>query len=289
MLDFVNKFDDIIGSFAPYYTQTMLKDGIDMADLLDIDAKIDGYNILMPLEEKIVADAIINIDDNTQNMVRPYFTKAIKQINNLDDKHKIEFKGLLTNYKKIFLHLKIIFGDTFSDKLNNRYIFIEILLKQLINVNTGSENIDIDIGVINVQVLKNQTYTKEKIKPDPVMEMSAFGSMEIGSSTLEMLSAIIKKINDNLSLNMEENSQIQAIINISEKLLNSTKLQSGAKNNNKNDFTKLYNDEIADILTDNYNDTQFGALYGQLLNHQTYINEIFTPLIDNIYDILEKR
>ena len=289
VLDFVNKFDDIIGSFAPYYTQTMLKDGIDMADLLDIDAKIDGYNILMPLEEKIVADAIINIDDNTQNMVRPYFTKAIKQINNLDDKHKIEFKGLLTNYKKIFLHLKIIFGDTFSDKLNNRYIFIEILLKQLINVNTSSENIDIDIGVINVQVLKNQTYTKEKIKPDPVMEMSAFGSMEIGSSTLEMLSAIIKKINDNLSLNMEENSQIQAIINISEKLLNSTKLQSGAKNNNKNDFAKLYNDEITDILTDNYNDTQFGALYGQLLNHQTYINEIFTPLIDNIYDILEKR
>ena len=210
-------------------------------------------------------------------------------LENLDDKHKIEFKGLLTNYKKIFLHLKIIFGDTFSDKLNNRYIFIEILLKQLINVNTGSENIDIDIGVINVQVLKNQTYTKEKIKPDPVMEMSAFGSMEIGSSTLEMLSAIIKKINDNLSLNMEENSQIQAIINISEKLLNSTKLQSGAKNNNKNDFTKLYNDEIADILTDNYNDTQFGALYGQLLNHQTYINEIFTPLINNIYDILEKR
>ncbi|MBR2222496.1 MAG: type I restriction endonuclease subunit R [Campylobacter sp.] len=289
VLDFVNKFDDIIGSFAPYYTQTMLKDGIDMADLLDINAKIDGYNILMPLEEKIVADAIINIDDNTQNMVRPYFTKAIKQINNLDDKHKIEFKGLLANYKKIFLHLKIIFGDTFSDKLNNRYIFIEILLKQLINVNTSSENIDIDIGVINVQVLKNQTYTKEKIKPDPVMEMSAFGSMEIGSSTLAMLSEIIKKINDNLSLNMEENSQIQAIINISEKLLNSTKLQSGAKNNNKNDFTKLYNDEIADILTDNYNDTQFGALYGQLLNHQTYIDEIFTPLINNIYDILEKR
>ena len=115
---------EIGNSFWELEDDVTLKDGIDMADLLDIDAKIDGYNILMPLEEKIVADAIINIDDNTQNMVRPYFTKAIKQINDLDDKHKIEFKGLLTNYKKIFLHLKIIFGDTFSDKLNNRYIFI---------------------------------------------------------------------------------------------------------------------------------------------------------------------
>ena len=289
VLDFVNKFDDIIGSFAPYYTQTMLKDGIDMADLLDINAKIDGYNILMALEEKIVAEAIANIDDNTQKMIRSYFTKAITQINNLDDKHKVEFKGLLTNYKNTFLHLKIIFGDTFSDKLNNRYIFIEILLKQLTNENRSNENIDIDIGVINVQVLKNQTHTKENIKPDPVMEMSAFGSMNIDSSKLEMLSIIVKKINDNLSLNIEENSQIQAIINISEKLLNSTKLQSGAKNNNKNDFTKHYNDELNDILTDNYNDAQFGALYGQLLNNQTYINEIFTPLQDNIYDILEKR
>ena len=276
-----------MASFAPYYTQTMLKDRIDMADLLDISAKIDGYNILMPLEEKIVADATSNTDDNTQTMIRPYFTKAIKQINNLDDKHKVEFKGLLTNYKNIFLHLKIIFGDTFSDKLNNRYTFIEILLKQLIN--RSSENIDIDIGVINVQVLKNQTHTKENIKPDPVMEMSAFGSIKIDSSKLERLSIIVKKINDNLSLNIEENSQIQAIINISEKLLNSAKLQSGAKNNNKNDFTKLYNDELNDILTDNYNDAQFGALYSQLLNNQTYINEIFTPLQDNIYDILEKR
>ncbi|MCI6564026.1 DEAD/DEAH box helicase family protein [Campylobacter sp.] len=287
VLDFVNKFDDIIGSFAPHYTQTMLKDGIDMADLLDINAKIDGYNILMRLEEKIVADATSNIDDNTQKMIRPYFTKAITQINNLDDKHKVEFKGLLTNYKNIFLHLKIIFGDTFSDKLNNRYTFIEILLKQLTNENISNENID--IGVINVQVLKNQTHTKDNIKPDPVMEMSAFGSMKIDSSKLEMLSIIIKKINDNLSLNIEENSQIKAIINISEKLLNSSKLQSGAKNNNKNDFTKLYNDELNDILTDNYNDAQFGALYGQLLNNQAYINEIFTPLQDNIYDILEKR
>ena len=289
VLDFVNKFDDIMASFAPYYTQTMLKDGIDMADLLDINAKIDGYNILMPLEEKIVAEATTNIDDNTQKMIRPYFTKAITQINNLDDKHKVEFKGLLTNYKKIFLHLKIIFGDISSDKLNNRYTFIEILLKQLTNENRSNENIDIDIGVINVQVLKNQTHTKENIKVDPVMEMSPFGSMKIDSSKLEKLSIIIKKINDNLSLNIEENSQIQAIINISEKLLNSTKLQSGAKNNNKNDFTKLYNDELNDILTDNYNDAQFGALYGQLLNNQAYINEIFTPLQDNIYDILEKR
>ena len=160
---------------------------------------------------------------------------------------------------------------------------------RLTNENISNENIDIDIGVINVQVLKNQTHTKENIKVDPVMEMSPFGSMKIDSSKLEKLSIIIKKINDNLSLNIEENSQIQAIINISEKLLNSAKLQSGAKNNNKNDFTKLYNDELNDILTDNYNDAQFGALYGQLLNNQAYINEIFTPLQDNIYDILEKR
>ena len=74
-----------------------------------------SYEPLDIFEERMqMIRCSINIDDNTQNMVRPYFTKAIKQINNLDDKHKIEFKGLLTNYKKIFLHLKIIALSPFS-------------------------------------------------------------------------------------------------------------------------------------------------------------------------------
>lgn len=289
VLDFVNKFDDIMESFAPYYTATLLKDGIDMADLLDINAKIDGYAILMPLDEMSVAGAVATMGEKAQSMIKPYFVKVLGEINKLDDKRKTEFKALLVSYIKTYLHLKIMLGDTFSDELKNRCIFIEILLKHLVNVAiSSSDDLDINIDIVNVQVLENETHTGVKIISDPVMEISVFGSMKIKTSKLEMLSKIVRKINDNLGLEMEENSQIQAIINITEQVLNSTKLQSGAQNNSKSDFTKLYNDEIIDILANNYGDEKFGAFYGSLLQNDIYRNEIFSPLSDDIYDNIDK-
>lgn len=287
VLDFVNQFDDIMESFAPYYTHTWLKDGIDMADLIDISAKIDGYNILMPLDEYSVANAIATMGKKAQSMIKPYFTKVVGEINKLDDKHKQEFKGLLIKYLNIYVRLKLIFGDTFSDELKNRYVFIDILLRHMVEVVKNGENIEINISIENVQVLEDETYTGVKVISDPVMELSAFGAMTIKTSKLDLLSNIIRKINENLGLSAEENAEIQAIIDITNQLLNSETLQSGAKNNTKSDFTKLYNDEVVDILTSNYEN--FSSFYGALLDNDIYRNEIFAPLSDDIYNNIQKR
>lgn len=287
VLDFVNQFDDIMESFAPYCTHTWLKDGIDMADLIDISAKIDGYNILMPLDEYSVANAIATMGKKAQSRIKPYFTKVVGEINKLDDKHKQEFKGLLIEYRRIYERLKLISGDTFSDELKNRYVFIDILLRHMVEVVKNGENIEINISIENVQVLENETYTGVKVISDPVMELSAFGAMKIKTSKLDLLSNIIRKINENLGLSAEENAEIQAIIDITNQLLNSETLQSGAKNNTKSDFTKLYNDEVVDILTSNYEN--FSSFYGALLDNDIYRNEIFAPLSDDIYNNIQKR
>lgn len=290
VLDFVNKFDDIMESFAPYFTQTLLKDGIDMADLIDISAKLDGYNILMPLDEYSVANAIATMKDKAGSMIGAYFTKVISEINKLEQKRKKDFKALLLGYLKIYLHLKIVFGDNFSDELKNRYVFIEILLRYLVDEGTSSENVNINVDIINVQVLKDETRTGVEVISDPVMELKmAFGSMKIKTSKLELLSNIIRKINENLGLSAEENAQINAVINITEQVLSSPKLRSGAQNNSYEDFVKLYNSEVTDILTDNYGNEHFTEFYTALLNNEVYKQELFSPLSSDVYETMREQ
>ena len=50
MLDFVNKYEDIIAAFSKYYTKTVLSNSVTPRAIYDIEAKIDGYFFLDPAD-----------------------------------------------------------------------------------------------------------------------------------------------------------------------------------------------------------------------------------------------
>lgn len=284
VLDFTNEFNDIMNSFSPYYTQTSIKDGIDMADLIDLYEKIASFNILIPLDEKSVSNAIITMGDNAVSEIRPYFVKVIGEINKLDDSQKVKLKGYLLNYVKVYLHLKIILGDIFKPEMKYRYVFADILLKHMTEVSNNSDDIDISVvEVRDVRVLENETRENVNIISDPVSEFVEFGSMRIGKETMIKLSEILKKINDNMNLSMEENSNIQKVIEITEQILSNNKLKSGAKNNEISEFRKIYEEEIENILISNYPDSGSDEFYDTLLNSAEYKKDLFEPLLNNIY------
>lgn len=43
VLDFVNKYEDIVAAFSKYYTKTVLSNSVTPRAIYDIEAKIDGY------------------------------------------------------------------------------------------------------------------------------------------------------------------------------------------------------------------------------------------------------
>ena len=52
VLDFVNKYEDIVEAFSKYYTKTVLSNSVTPRAIYDIEAKIDGYFFLDPAVEK---------------------------------------------------------------------------------------------------------------------------------------------------------------------------------------------------------------------------------------------
>ncbi|WP_086333451.1 hypothetical protein [Campylobacter vicugnae] len=78
-----------------------------------------------------------------------YFVKVTGKINKLDDSQKVKLKEYLLNYVKVYLHLKIILSDTFKPEIKYRYVFVDILLKHIIEVSNNSD--DIDISAVEVR------------------------------------------------------------------------------------------------------------------------------------------
>ena len=46
VLDFVNKYEDIVAAFSKYYIKTILSNSVMLRAIYDIEAKIDGYFFL---------------------------------------------------------------------------------------------------------------------------------------------------------------------------------------------------------------------------------------------------
>ena len=50
VLDFSNKYEDIVAAFSKYYTKTVLSNSVTPRAIYDIEAKIDGYFFLDPAD-----------------------------------------------------------------------------------------------------------------------------------------------------------------------------------------------------------------------------------------------
>lgn len=58
VLDFVNTYEDIKVAFAPYYTTTLLSNSVTPSAVYDLEAKIDAYAILDPVDIEAANDIL---------------------------------------------------------------------------------------------------------------------------------------------------------------------------------------------------------------------------------------
>lgn len=308
VLDFENEFDDIKNSFAPYYSATQLKDGIEVKNIIALYETINNFNIFIELEESIIANVIAKEENNFQSQLRQYFTKYSAEVNKLENKEQIEFRGLLNKYLQTYLLLKILFGSDFcatnieNQKINNRYLVISHFIKYL-DLYFDNDKADIsNVIVTNVNVTENQNFINEKPNARTIIKLYN-GDYVIPDAVIKKLSEVLQKLNllfgNNLSANGIEN-QIDNIIDIITKLLNNhyDMLKTGAKNNNSvNDFFKLCDTEIKNIIIDNYqkyknennnNNNIIVDLYKVFLkNDNNERRETFLPILQNFYNYLK--
>ena len=291
-MDFVNTCDDMEKAFAPYYTTTLLSNDVNVGQLRELENKIDGYCVLDDRDIETVAQIIYNPEGKRATAkddlrVTQCIRRAINTLKNqYDEERQKEFQKSCRGFVRLytFLSLASSFGDA---ELHKKYIFIELLLKNLINGNSGGVNLKDKINASNfVQQNQGDQGNKKGHASAPDIRLSAV-KITLTESEEEKLSVIIEEINARAGKGMDADVLTKALLQIKDLLLKSEKLRASAKNNTEQDFAFSFYDDTDDALIEGLSQNQ--EFFTMLLNNDEVKRSVLGIFLHDVYQQLREE
>lgn len=256
VLDFVNQTDDIEDAFQPYYTTTVLSEATDPNILHDLERDVRGFKFFTDFEVNgFIEDYFSGATPDTLNHAIDAVVARIME-ENLTEEEIEGFKSTVSDYLKKYSFISQIV--TFEDpQLEKLFIFLKFLIKKLPRRENPLpyevlEAIDMETYKVEKKGEKNLSLENEEGIIDP---MGGGGGKGFGEDEKDMLSRIIKEINDRYGTNFSDSDRI--ILNdLSLRLVKSEVLQGSVKNNSKDaaklKFDQLFQDELVGVLDNHF-------------------------------------
>lgn len=286
ILDFVNDYKDIETAFSKYYTTTLLSNSVTPSAIYDIEARIDGYLVIDPIDIDDANDILYKDNINTKEKRRLtfLFQKTKRNIEKLDNDEQREFVMTLRRFVRFYEFLLQV--SCFEDiELHKKYRFIALLLAYVnIKHPGGGYNLDGKINAINF-VQKKKADHKSKLKSDPVTKLPTADHFVLFEDKEERLSKIIAEINSIAGKTYDNDVAIKAMLQIRDIMMKSDKLKTSAKNNTAKDFEFAYFDNIDDALIEGLEQNQ--DFFSLLLSNNEMKRKVLGIFSDEIYNCLK--
>ena len=287
ILDFVNKYEDMVDAFKPYYTTTLLANSVTPTAVYDLEAKLDGYYILDPSDIDCAVEILYQkeITAKDKQKLTFYFKRAQTRLEQYGDVMKqLEIVAVMRHLVRFYEFL--IQVSCFEDiELHKKYLFVTYLLSYIdIKHPGGGYNLDGKIKASNFVQKKGEVHTKEKLNADPIIKLPTADSITLPEDKQERLSVIIAEINSKTGKSYDNDVAIKAMLQIRDLLLKSEKLRTSAKNNTEKDFEFTYFDDIDDALIEGLSQNQ--DFFSLLLNNEEIKREVLGIFTSEIYKSL---
>lgn len=287
ILDFVNNYEDIQAAFSKYYTTTLLSNSVTPSAIYDLEAKIDGYTVIDPLDIED-ANEILYKDDITakeKKRLTFLFQKVKKNIDKLDYEEQKELVMTMRRFVRFYEFLLQV--SCFEDiELHKKYRFIALLLAYVnIKHPGGGFNLDGKITAMNF-VQKKKAEHKSKLKSDPVTKLPTADHFALSEDKEEKLSQIIAEINSIAGKEYDNDVAVKAMLQIKDIMMKSEKLKTSAKNNTEKDFEFAYFDNIDDALIEGLEQNQ--DFFSLLLSNDEMKRKVLGIFSDEIYNSLKE-
>ena len=281
VLDFVNDYDDIIKSFEPYYTTTMLVNTVTPEAVYDLENKVDDLNLLDQ-------DDIIDFNDILYSEKKPteikakvnsYLLRCKKIFDKFDEKKQRESYLTLRKFVRFYEFLLLV--SSFEDPdLHKKYNFVSYLISYLRVNNPGNGfNLDDKIKAENFRQDKTGTHQKE-IESQPNIKL-AMTEINLTEDEEKKLSEIIAEINSRAGKQYDNDVAVKAMLQIKDLLMKSDELKASAMVNTENDFEFTYFDNIDDALVEGLSQNQ--DFFTLLLNNDDIKKEVLGVFASEIY------
>jgi type I restriction enzyme R subunit len=252
VLDFVNKPDEILDSFKPYYRAAQLEDVTDPNIVHELQTKLDKAGVYTRSEVEQLAEAFFD-PKRKQATLHTYLKPAADRFHALEeDKEEKagQFRKDLGTFLRMydFLSQIVPYSDADLEKL---YTFGKNLMPRIAARGEGSSILELDSDVrlthYRLQKLGEQQLdlaTGEVVK---LKSASEAGSGQALTEEQVRLAEIVGKMNDLFSGDLTEGDLVGYVTTIKSKLLENESLAAQAKSNNEQQFAM---GDFKDILTD---------------------------------------
>ncbi len=243
VLDFKNEYEDIQAAFAPFYTETVLKDTITPSDIRAVGAQVDQYNFLDIDDIEEFNEFLYQDKRTAKDKARMWslLDKALKEIYKHNELEKLEIRATIKRFLRFYSFL--IQATCFeSIALHQKYNFLTYLVKE---IDIGGSGNDFDIAdkitASNFHQKKTGEQTSE-IESKPEVALPTPNEVYFDEQVKKKLSEIIDEINAAYNKNFDVDVASKSALQMRDLLLKNGHLRDSARNNSLKDFKFAYFD-----------------------------------------------
>jgi type I restriction enzyme R subunit len=269
VLDFVNKPEEILASFQPYYRGAKLEEATDPNIVHELMTKLGKANVYTWQEVEAFGNAFFD-PKRKQAGLHAHLKPAADRFNELEEEKAESFRKDRGTFLRMydFLSQIIPYNDSELEKL---YVFGKNLMPRLLESNGGSSILELDADVrlthYRLQKIGEQQLDLAGGGVVSLKPASEAGTGKAPTDEEKKLAEIVGRMNDLFSGNLSDADMVGYVTTIKGKLLENETLKEQAASNSEQQFAM---GDFKDILTDIVIDGQeaHNAIAAQLLKDE---------------------
>ena len=286
ILDFKNKYEDVVKDFSVYYTTTLLSNTVTPRAIYDLEVKLDGWYIAEPegiekFNQLLYKGKKEKLTAADQKSMIYHLQKSKKQIEGYEEEERRQIVSSIRKFVRFyeFLIQVTCFEDKELHKKYNFYSFLQSYLKE--KHPGGGFNLKGKIEASGFVQKKDKEHQSTKINSAPVVVLP-MTDRDLGKEKLEKLSKIIADINSRTGKTFDNDVAVKAMLQIKDLMLKNDKLKISALNNSSRDFNYAYYENIDDALVAGYEQNE--NFFQLLLNDADLKREVFGVFAGEVYE-----
>lgn len=291
ILDFVNKREDILIAFQPYYEQTHLTENTDPNKLYDLKTKIESFQIIHKTDvDTFCAVFFKNKELHNKRehaQLNAFVDVAVERFNAIEkEEHKEDFANTLGVFVRLYAFLSQImpFGDVEIEKF---YAYSRLLLKKLPGKNRGEVyrlNDEVALEYYRLQKITEGNIELLKDSDAGINPVTEAGTKK-DKEEYARLSEIINLLNDRFGTDFTEADKL-FFDQIEAEMLLDEKLGIQAKNNTIDNFKYGFEDIFIAKLVERMDQNQ--DIFNKIMDDKTFASVVKDYLLKRVFKRLNE-
>jgi type I restriction enzyme R subunit len=279
VLDFVNKKEDILEAFQPFYQETYLEQEVNVDLIYQTQRQLRGFGIYDERDIEAFSQVYFSAKKLDMGRMTSVLKPSADRYNQKTVDERYQFRRQVRNLVKWYGYVSQILR-MFDEPLHKEYVFCSYLLHLL-----PAEVVDmVDIeGKLKLEYYKLQKSFEGAIELEQAKGVyePAKHKGAMGLETKEPLDEIIQKINERFKGAFTDGDRV-LISALHSKLMADERLNKMANSSDKQIFTEsIFPKAFGDAAQDSYMESQ--DTYTSLFEDQHKYNAIMSALADIVY------